>query len=570
MNRSPLGKSILFLVMSIILSNITWAQETIEIYPNVQSQKNLKLGVIVTSNYFLKHSPAEFLPKLESAINKYGITEVQAAGIASDEWLRYKGYEKLAANPDSSFISIQRDYFRRIKKMGVYLVVTASEPSVPNDLFDKYPEMRNVANGKFWQFIEDKTKELYEVLPEMDCFDIYPWESKMINNDRQFIGLSQEPYGYPYYSPTDYFKSLFGAYARAAKSKNKDFMLMTFSHYPYQEQIIIDALKERDRNFPFLLDHFSNAGDYNSFNPANNVMLSLVDMSGRLQFDGAGEYWGQSLLPYCFPEEIQARLQHALTHNQNINTLSIRLTWQEGGLLGKPNEINLYALSKLAIDPFSPIEKIWKDWATERFGGKAADKVISALKRTNDIGNKIFYLEGMWVFNHSQFANLSYLENHIINYAKSSSQFKPENINGNYKMNELLNYPREYLIQELVLAERDEALRLNTLSLQDIDEGAKELDPEDYKMLKEQLEKQHDMVIASKLQLEALFRYRIEKLNAPEKGIENRQKLEVCLQRIEKFASEIEQGYRDNFPLLKAAMLHEYAIQVREAVANYK
>jgi 5'-deoxynucleotidase YfbR-like HD superfamily hydrolase len=118
------------------------------------------------------------------------------------------------------------------------------------------------------------------------------------------------------------------------------------------------------------------------------------------------------------------------------------------------------------------------------------------------------------------------------------------------------------------LADRDEALRLNTLSLQDIDDAAKDLEPEDYKMLKEQFVRQRDMAKASKLQLEAIFRYRIEKLNASEKGIENRQKLETCLQRIEKLADEVEQLYGNNFPFLKASMLREYTIQVREEVAK--
>jgi len=245
--------------------------------------------------------------------------------------------------------------------------------------------------------------------------------------------------------------------------------------------------------------------------------------------------------------------------------LNMRVNWNYGSLFGKPNEINFYALSKLADDPFTPVEKIWEDWATERFGEKAADKVISALKRTDDIGRKIFYIEGMWVFNHSAFANLPYVESHIVNYAKCTAELKPEDIMGNYKMNELLNYPREYLIRELQ-ADRDEALRLNALSLQDIEDAAKVLKPEDYKMLKEQLTRQRDMAKASKLHLEALFRYRIEKLNSSDKGTGNRQKLEICLQQIEKMADEMEGVYKNNFPFLKASLLREYTVQIRESL----
>lgn len=561
-------KPILFVLIFLIFSNISWCQGTVDIYPNLKSQKKLKLCATFTNTVFRDGDPKEFLKILGSAIDKYGIDMINAHHFSSDDWLSHKEYDKLTVRPDQDYITQYRNYYKQIKDKGVYLIISGGEPVCPPDLFQKYPEMKDVNNGKFWEFIEDKTKELYDVLPEMDCFEIYLWETELVHDDKSFADLEiNRASGFPYYSHADYLRYLFDAYARAAYSKNKDFMLLTFSHYPYQEKIMIDALKSRDKNYPFLLDHKSQPGDWTPFKPANNIMQTITDMPAMLQFDGTGEYWGQSQVPYCYPEEIQARLQHALTCNQNISTLNMRINWMNGSLFGTPNEINFYALSKLAEDPFNPIEKIWKEWASERFGDEAADKVVSALKRTDDIGRKIFYIDGMWVFNHSSFANLPYLESHIVNYAKCIAQLKPEEIMGNYRLNELLNYPREYLIGE-VLSDRDESLRLNALSLSDVEGAAKDLKPEDYKMLKEQLIRQRDMAKASKLQLESFFRYRIEKLNASEKGPENRQKLETCLQQIGKMAGEMERVYGNSFPFLKSSLMTEFAEQVREAIGK--
>jgi hypothetical protein len=554
-------KSVLLVLIFLIISNLSWAQETVEIYPNLKTQKKLKLCAT-----FIGLSDTIFLTTLESAIDKYGIDMVQTHGFNSDKWLTYKGYDKLKANPDQNFINKARSYYKRIKSKGVYLIISGGEPVCPKDIFEKYPEMKMINNNKFWKFVEDKTKELYDVIPEMDCFEIYLWETEMVNDNKVFAEFEfNRAFGYPYYSRADYFRYMLDAFSRAAHSRHKDFQLLTFSHFPYQEQIMIDALKNRDKNYPFILDHKCQPGDWVPFKPANNIMQTITDMPALLEFDGTGEYWGQSLLPYCYPEEIQARLQHALSGNQNINTLNMRVNWYNGSLFGKPNEINFYALSKLADDPFTPIEKIWKGWAAERFGEKASDKVISALKRTDDIGRKIFYIEGMWVFNHSAFANLPYVESHIVNYAKGTAELKPEDIMGNYKMNELLNYPREYLIRE-VQADRNEALRLNALSLQDIEDAKSNLAPADYKMLKEQLTRQRDMAKASILHLEALFRYRIEKLAAPEKGPENRKKLDTCLQQMEKLGEEMEKVYGNDFPFLRVSLFISYVQQIREAV----
>ena len=79
---------------------------------------------------------------------------------------------------------------------------------------------------------------------------------------------------------------------------------------------MIEALKNRDRNYPFVLDHKCQPGDWHPFKPANNIMKTITDLEAQLQFDGTGEYYGQSLMPYCYPEEIQARVQHALSMNQ--------------------------------------------------------------------------------------------------------------------------------------------------------------------------------------------------------------------------------------------------------------
>jgi hypothetical protein len=558
--------TVLLLNLSMTVCTTLWSQETVEIYQNVQSQKKLKLSAGFTNTAFRDQDPLETLQTLENAIDKYGIDIINAHHFNSDEWLNYKAYDRIKQTPDQNRINLYRTYYQRLKAKGIYLVISGGEPVAPDNLFEKYPGMKYVNNGQFWQFIEDKTGELYEVLPEMDCFEIYLWETPLVHDDRMFRELEfDRAAGYPFYSHSDYFKQLFDALARAAHGKNRDFMLLTFSHYPYQEQIMTEALKNRDRNYPFLLDHKCQPGDWVPFKPANNIMQTITDMPAQLQFDGTGEYWGQSLMPYCYPEEIQARVQHALNRNPSINTLNMRTNWENGSLFGKPNEINFYALSRLARDPFTPIEQIWKDWAVERFGEKSADKVISALKRTDDIGRRIFYVEGMWVFNHSAFANLPYVESHIVNYAKTTAQLKPEDFMGNYRMNELLNYPREYVISE-VLADRDEALRLNALSLQDIEEARKTLKPEDYQMLKEQLTRQRDMAKASKLHLEALLRYRIEKLNAVGKGQENRRKLESCLLQIEKMADEMDRVYKDGFPFLKGFLLRDYAQQIREAV----
>jgi hypothetical protein len=189
MNHRSVIKIVLLLLVTLSFMGVPKAQETVEIYPDLKSQKKLKLCATFTNTVFINGNPEEFLKILESAIDKYGIDMVNAHHFESNQWLSYKGYEKLAAKPDTSFISRYRYYYKRIKEKGVYLIISGAEPVAPENIFEKYPEMKMVNNGKFWQFMEDKTRELYDVIPEMDCFEIYLWETPIVNDDKSFPDL---------------------------------------------------------------------------------------------------------------------------------------------------------------------------------------------------------------------------------------------------------------------------------------------------------------------------------------------------------------------------------------------
>lgn len=57
--------------------------------------------------------------------------------------------------PDRSFTNRYRGYYKRIKDKGVYLSISGAEPAIPENLLEKYPEMKNQNNMKFWKFIEE-------------------------------------------------------------------------------------------------------------------------------------------------------------------------------------------------------------------------------------------------------------------------------------------------------------------------------------------------------------------------------------------------------------------------------
>ena len=110
------------------------------------------------------------------------------------------------------------------------------------------------------------------------------------------------------------------------------------------------------------------------------------------------------------------------------------------------------------------------------------------------------------------------------------------------------------------------ALRLNGLSLEDMERVKADLPPAEYEKLRRQLTLQRHFVEASLPHMEAFLRYRLAKKGAG--GAENRQRLEAALRAIEEKAREVEQVYGESEPFLTAAALRRYAAEIRKAVAQ--
>ena len=536
--------------------------------------KPLRLAAEILSYAIEDPKYADFVRTLEPAVDEYHFRELVVHGFSTDRWLTYSAFPKIQKRVDPESLHSYRAQLQRFKRRGLKVTLSAAGPLVPAGFFPAYPEAKRITSGLFSKFIEASAREVFEQIPEADCLEIYFWETPLLNDVDFFPGIywaeSQKESNLTadqYYGPADYLRDVLEAYARGTRSVGKEFMFLTFCHYPWQERLLIEALRNTDPDLPITLDHKVQPGDWSPYRLANNVMLTVTDRKAMLLFDGTGEYWGQSLVPYCYPEEIQQRLVHALRNNRSIEAVGMRMNWVSGHtLFGNFNEVNWYALSRLARDPATPIEDIWRGWAERRFGRQAAPKVISALERTREIGNLVYYIRGIWVHDHSAFSGLRYLESHFVHYARSSMEWNPHDFRTNALLTELLERPRERSV-EWVIADRREALRLNQLSLEDVESVRQQLPESEYQKLVLQLTLQRRFIEASIPHIESFLRYRIQKQNP---SADNLRRLEAALAELERQAVVIEKEYAEKVPILTAARLRAYVHELGAALQGLR
>jgi len=554
---------------------------------NAQSHNDSTLNLAIGFRVGLLINPdlKENFELTKQKIIEYGINEVRIYGggnAIAYKYLDIEGFPEIKQEGNPQELAKYREGLKWFKDHKIRITLSGGEPSLPgvdyhtndkNSFFNIYPEAKYLSSGLLWKFYEERTYALFKTFPEVDATDYFLWETPTLDDLNYFPGIKwQKEITWhkgenQYYSQADYLTEFMTAIIRGANRANKKFSILTFSHYPYQEKILLESLKELEiRNESFLMVHKSQPGDWDPYKGPNNIMMQTQTQSSLL-FDGVGEYWGRSLVPYCFPEEIQTRVLHALRNNKNIHTLAMRTYWDnDQTLFNNYNEINLFALSRFAKNPSANVEQIWKDWANEKFGELAAPKVITALKRTNEIGNLVYYFRGIWVQEHSKMASLDYMTAQVLHTGKAMIKWNPSDIKNNDLIKSFLNKPNEELIK-LVLADRKQALKMCQESLVDIESARKDLSVKEYRKLKTQMILLKDFVELSMPHIESYLRYIIDK-NDPTP--ENLKAINRSLDELTQIAKEMDKKYENANFLISGSEIRKFVLDVRLRIGKDK
>jgi hypothetical protein len=146
--------------------------------------------------------------------------------------------------------------------------------------------------------------------------------------------------------------------------------------------------------------------------------------------------------------------------------------------LDTPNSFNIVAFSRLLWDPQANLDELWQEWAVSRYGKEAATWIISALNRTGEITDKIWYHRGFVVINyHNMIPHVHTCETMVwqMNVAKWDISQLP--------VFEKLEKPDQEFLATL-LEEKDEALALVDRSQEDLECARTVLKAEDYTRLR--------------------------------------------------------------------------------------
>ncbi len=133
-----------------------------------------------------------------------------------------------------------------------------------------------------------------------------------------------------------------------------------------------------------------------------------------MEFDAAGEFNGQGIVAITWPEYMLRRWRDFSRRPHVVGYTARSDRYGDTRLVGRPGEINLYALKRGAEDPQITAEEIYDEFIDRRYGAKAVPGVKAAFRNAFDIVTSSMYTLGTNVANHSALGYDPYASSYVL------------------------------------------------------------------------------------------------------------------------------------------------------------
>ena len=246
-------------------------------------------------------------------------------------------------------------------------------------------------NPAFWDWFKQDYREMLDRVPEVNGLVLTFVETGARAEDQYSRRLT---------TPQEKLAAVVNAVAEVViGERHLNLYARTFAYTQTEYDNITRAVERFDRPeirlmmketpHDFFLTH------PNDFYAGKLPNLTLVE------FDATGEFNGQGLIANTWPEYILGRWSD-LSKRPHVNGYVAR-TDRYGAtrLIGRPSEINLYALKRYTEDPSVTADQIYDEFISRRYGKEALPHVKKAFANAFDIVTSTLYTLGTNMASHS-------------------------------------------------------------------------------------------------------------------------------------------------------------------------
>jgi hypothetical protein len=413
-------------------------------------------------------------------------------------FINYKGWSKLSLiqsdeqkSKASEQAKILQDLSVQAKKSGIGIFLWDHEFQLPENFASLYPAAKGVGTAicpsspLVWQLLADKYNEFFNTVPGISGIVLVFGESKLniLQGSECQCDLCRG-------KPGSYFvEKIIRTASEACIKYNKQLFVRDFGHSYKEIETVLDAMHEIDLKIPFTAMSKMVPLDFFGLQlPPDPSTTSLKGRPRILEDVVGGEFRGKTHI-IVLPDNYYAK--HLRFAEQNGGSGAVFRLDHSGyprSVFDSPDEFNVWLTARLLENPKQNLDTLWMQWASNRYGTKAAPLVVKALKHTDDIWEHSTNSFGF--YSTSAHGNIAPFFRGLYNAYSAlwdvgdiRARSSPEMVK---KFHELLN-PTRATINEVV-NERKEAVQLAQQSLSYLQKAKPYLNFQSYQELEHYLQ----------------------------------------------------------------------------------
>lgn len=246
-------------------------------------------------------------------------------------------------------------------------------------------------NPAFWEWFKNDYREMLDMIPEIQGLILTFIETGARAEEQHSVHLK---------SNEEKLAAVVNAVASVViGERNLNLYARTFS-YTYEEyNNIVGAvnlfeypeirLMMKETPHDFFLTH------------PNDFFAGSINRPTIIEFDTGGEFNGQGIVANTWPEYMLARWSDFLSREHIIGYAARTDRYGDTRAVGRPSEINLYALKRYMENRSVDADDIYDEFITSTYNEAALPFIKAAFKNAFDIVTAVFYTLGTNTTNHS-------------------------------------------------------------------------------------------------------------------------------------------------------------------------
>ncbi len=248
-------------------------------------------------------------------------------------------------------------------------------------------------NPGFWAWLKNDYREMLDLVPEIDGLILTFIETG---------SRAERQYSKKMLRPEEKLAAVVKAVSDVVvKERNLKLYLRTFIHHRDELDPLLKCFRTIESHPNIIVMTKEVPHDFFITHPPSYWVKDMPHPV-IIEFDCAHEYNGQGIIASIFPKVHYNRWKYYQTLPNVIGYVNRTDRYGDTQIIGRPSEINLYAIKRIAEDPGISINEITDEFIIKQYGRDALEQLRFVFNSAPGIMTSTLYTLGMCLNNHSK------------------------------------------------------------------------------------------------------------------------------------------------------------------------